>query len=147
RQDQLLLRVRRRRSGRHAGWRPPGACDSSYQYDQAGVAPIQRGARPIYLSGRHQRPPARSAGRRRVGADPDEDGAVQGVRELSALARCAVSAGSPRVEMVDLSPDLLEVAATLLAAYMIGWGDASTEECEQALGRLLDFPGAHFVLA
>jgi len=58
-----------------------------------------------------------------------------------------VSDGSPSIETVELSPGLLGVAAALLAAHMSGWSDTSMGECEQALRRLLDFPGARFVLA
>jgi GNAT superfamily N-acetyltransferase len=58
-----------------------------------------------------------------------------------------MSEGSPSIEMLELSPDLLGVGARLLAAHMAGWSAQPVAQCEQALRRLLDFPGAHFVLA
>jgi ribosomal protein S18 acetylase RimI-like enzyme len=59
------------------------------------------------------------------------------------LARPAVS----EVDIIELSPDLLTIGATLLAAHMAGRSEPSLAECERILRCLLDFPSAQFVLA
>jgi ribosomal protein S18 acetylase RimI-like enzyme len=54
---------------------------------------------------------------------------------------------SEAVECVELSPVLLPAASELLSGYMAGWQDQTPAACAEALARLLQFPGARFVLA
>jgi ribosomal protein S18 acetylase RimI-like enzyme len=50
-------------------------------------------------------------------------------------------------ELVELSPDLADEASKLLAEHIGNTSPDSIAECREALFRLLEFPGAHMLLA